>query len=154
MCKSYEYKHTCFYTGQVPEVRADPRKTVVVGKHLCGGATDLGIRCAVDSIQRTSSYSTDGTENKQTFGEIVTAPHATPSNFRAIYNDAESPISNEQSSEKDDSANNLLCSYNVDGNAKVSDNNDDNNDDNNESGSPPCKVSKKEDPKFENQQSR
>ncbi|XP_005104573.1 tRNA:m(4)X modification enzyme TRM13 homolog [Aplysia californica] len=35
--------------GYVSDVR--PKDSVVVmGKHLCGGATDLGIRCAVDSL--------------------------------------------------------------------------------------------------------
>ncbi|CAL1536840.1 unnamed protein product, partial [Lymnaea stagnalis] len=37
------------YLGRVPEVRNN-ESVVVVGKHLCGGATDMGIRCAVQTL--------------------------------------------------------------------------------------------------------
>ncbi|GFN81449.1 tRNA:m(4)x modification enzyme trm13 [Plakobranchus ocellatus] len=37
------------YLGKVPELQ-NVNKIFVVGKHLCGGATDMGIRCAVNTL--------------------------------------------------------------------------------------------------------
>jgi len=45
--------------GYVSELQST-NSVVVMGKHLCGGATDLGIRCAVDSL--AMNHATTGTE--------------------------------------------------------------------------------------------
>ena len=45
-------------SGYVRDI--EPKQSVVVmGKHLCGGATDLGIRCAVDSLSRRLSNTSE-----------------------------------------------------------------------------------------------
>jgi len=46
--------------GKVSDIK-DTDSIVVIGKHLCGGATDLGIRCAVDSL----TMRTQNSPNKQ-----------------------------------------------------------------------------------------
>lgn len=44
--------------GKVSAIKGN-NSIVVMGKHLCGGATDLGIRCAVDSLAMAADISTD-----------------------------------------------------------------------------------------------
>ncbi len=44
-----------FVLHRCPEAAAAQRRTVCVGKHLCGGATDLSLRCVLNAITVSGS---------------------------------------------------------------------------------------------------
>jgi len=45
-----------FYLSELPSIRSsdEQKQIIVISKHLCGGATDLALRCAIDGAKNTN----------------------------------------------------------------------------------------------------